>query len=421
MQIHAIDVIPLNMRLHPAIEPHLYRSGARARSPVLLYRVQLANGAIGYGEDMGDLDDVSKYVGYDALQGLRAIPHAGVQMACYDAVGRALEVPAHVLMGKQVRQRVPLAYWSIDLPPETFAAQAAEAAAQGYRVYKYKSRPWWDPIEQVEAAAKLVPSGFKVWLDFNGHLREARLALPILQELERFDCVGGFESPIPQRDAAGYAELRRKLSRPIAAHYGSGCCHVASDPGYDRGVPALQQISERLCDGFVLGGSDVETLRQQAAVAAAGNLPFWIQVVGTGLRAAWVAHVASTCRQGTLSHLAAHNIWQDELVQLPPLVAGWLPAPTGPGLGIEVDPAQVEALRDAAPLGEEPRRISTVVYPDGVRYHFAGERQRHEAFYFGDLPGFVRGVRLDIWVDDDSTDFADLYARSAQAPVVSNT
>lgn len=40
-------------------------------------------------------------------------------MACYDAVGKALGVPAHALMGRQVRQHVPFAYWSIDLPPQS--------------------------------------------------------------------------------------------------------------------------------------------------------------------------------------------------------------------------------------------------------------------------------------------------------------
>ena len=54
------------------------------------------------------------------------------------------------------------------------------------------------------AVAEVVPEGFTCWLDFNGHLREVKQAKPILSQLEAFECVGGFESPLPQRDAAGY-------------------------------------------------------------------------------------------------------------------------------------------------------------------------------------------------------------------------
>jgi L-alanine-DL-glutamate epimerase-like enolase superfamily enzyme len=355
-------------------------------------------------------------VGRDAVLGLRDIRHSGIQMACYDAVGKALGVPAHALMGRQVRPRVPYAYWTIDLPPEVFAAQAQKAVDRGYRVYKYKCRPWWDPVEQIERAAKVVPEGFEFWLDFNGHLREVRQAVPILKKLAEFDCVGGFESPIPQRDAAGYKELRRKIDRPIAAHYGSGCCHVRSDPGYDRGTPANTQIAEKLCDGFVLGGFDVETLRQHAAVAAEARIPFWIQVVGTGLRAAWVAHLASTCQQGLLSHLAAQNVWQQDIVAAPDVQAGWVSVPEGYGLGVAVHGDVIEQVR-TAPATPSRRRISTVVYPDGQRWHFATEQQRHEAYYFGDLPGFVRGIRLEIRDDDYSRDFANLYERCLIAPV----
>jgi L-alanine-DL-glutamate epimerase-like enolase superfamily enzyme len=416
MLIKHIDTIPLNLTFVPDIAPHIYRSGHQGQ--VVLYRVHLANGVVGYGEDVGPPADVSAFVGRHALAGLKDIGHGGVQMACYDAVGKALDLPAHALMGRQVRRRVPFAYWSIDLPPDVWAAQAERAFSLGYRVYKFKCRPWWDPIEQIERVSAVVPKGFSFWLDFNGHLREARQALPVLQALAQYDCVGGFESPIPQRDMAGYQLLRHKIDRPIAAHYGSGCCHVESDPDYDRGVPAGVQIAEGLCDGFVLGGTDVETIRHRAAVAAEAHIPFWIQTVGAGLRAAWVAHLASVCRQGTLAHLAAHDIWERDVVVPPRPISGWLPVPDGPGLGVEVDEAALEALRGGPSAPAAPRRISTVVYPDGLRWHFGGEQQRHEAFYFGDLPGFVPGIRLEVWEDDGSGDFSDLFTRCLEAPVV---
>ena len=82
-----------------------------------------------------------------------------------------------------------------------------------------------------------------------------------------------------------------------------------------------------------------------------------------------------------------------------------------------MDEKALEELGSAPPT-PEIKRISTVVYPSGVKWHFANEQERHEAFYFGDLPGFVRGVRLEVREDDGSADFADLYTKCSETPVV---
>jgi L-alanine-DL-glutamate epimerase-like enolase superfamily enzyme len=415
VKIQSIEVIPLAMRYHAELAPHMLRSAMRAK--IALYRLTLANGTVGYGETVGAVDDVSPFIGQDALAGLRTIRHAGVQMACYDAVGKALGVPAHVLMGRQARPRIPFAYWTIDLPPDLWAEQVSRAAAMGYTVYKFKLRPWWDPIEQIEAVEKVAPPGFTVWLDFNGHLREARFALPVLQALSRYTCVGGFESPIPQRDVAGYQRLRAHITKPIAVHYGSGCCHVRTDPNFDKGVPAMTQIQAGVCDGFVFGGTDVETLRNQAAVAEEARLPFWLQPVGSSLRAAWVMHVASTCRQATLSSLAAHEIWQENFADVPKPLNGWVEVPNGLGLGVQVDEEVVARLQQAAPM-EDQARITTVIYANGQKWHFGDETLRHETFYFGELPGFTPGVRLETWEDDGSTEFEKLFAACRTRPLL---
>ena len=104
MVIKHIDTIPLNMSYVPDIAPHIARSSlSRVRGQATLYRVELEDGTVGYGDDMGAPSDVSAFVGRHAVGGLRDISHGGVQMACYDAVGRALGLPAHALMGRQVR------------------------------------------------------------------------------------------------------------------------------------------------------------------------------------------------------------------------------------------------------------------------------------------------------------------------------
>jgi L-alanine-DL-glutamate epimerase-like enolase superfamily enzyme len=100
------------------LAPHLVRSGLLSfENRMTLYRVELEGGVVGYGDDMGKETDTAAFVGTDAVAGLRTIRHGGVQMALYDAVGKALDLPAHALMGRQVRSRIALGYWTAEVPP----------------------------------------------------------------------------------------------------------------------------------------------------------------------------------------------------------------------------------------------------------------------------------------------------------------
>jgi L-alanine-DL-glutamate epimerase-like enolase superfamily enzyme len=416
MKIAAVDAIPLTMSFLPEVSPHMLRATTHGTA-LTLYRVTLDNGIDGYGDDVGAPLGSRDWIGLDAVKALRQSDHSGLQMACFDAVGKSLGVPAHALMGRQVRERVPFAYWTIDLPPETLARQVRYAASLGYTSYKFKCRPWWDPVEQIVAAAEVTPKGFHLWLDFNGHLREARLAVPILKALAQYDCVGGFESPIPQRDVEGYQIIRRSVDRPIVGHYGGGCCHVVSDSTFDPGVTGAVQLREQMFDGFVLGDGDVDSLRSIAGLAREFHKPFWIQTVGTSLRVAWLAHLASTCSEALLSHLAAHDLWVKDVASPRQVVDGWIQVPDSPGLGLTPNADAIELLAITPPT-PKIRRVSTVVYPSGVRWHFADEQQRHEAFYFGHLPGFVTGIRLQVVEDDNSSAFDRLWSRCRTSPVV---
>ncbi|MEE2656932.1 MAG: enolase C-terminal domain-like protein [Candidatus Latescibacterota bacterium] len=419
--IKNIRVIPLTIPFREDLAPHLVRSGLLSfANRVSLYRVELEDGSVGYGDAMGAPTDISGFIGSDAVAGLRQIRHGGVQMACYDAVGRALDVPAHALMGRQVRKRVSLGYWTAEVPPHLLAEHARAARDRGYRVYKTKCRPWWDPIVQAQAAADAVGDEIQLWLDFNGHLRNAESALPVLEALSRIGCVAGFESPIPQRDADGYERLQGEIELPIAAHYGSGCCHVLSIPNWDTGVPALEQIQRGLCDAFVLGGAELEVVRRRSEVAATAALPFWIQTLGTSLRVAWLAHVACTCEQAVLSNLAGHTIWDRQLCALSPVVDGEFVVPEGSGLGVDIDEEAVNALRSDAGLSE-PRKITSVVFASGARIHFSNEQQRHEAFYLGEAEGFQPGIRLETTVDDGSPEFEQKFLACQSSPVREGT
>ncbi|MGV2339130.1 MAG UNVERIFIED_CONTAM: hypothetical protein LVR18_35660 [Planctomycetaceae bacterium] len=89
---------------------------------------------------------------------------AGLQMALFDAVGRATELPVHALLGEQVHQSTPLSWWNIDTSAADMAAECRTALQQGYMSYKTKGRPWFDVFKQVSEAAAAVPRNSRsIW------------------------------------------------------------------------------------------------------------------------------------------------------------------------------------------------------------------------------------------------------------------
>ena len=146
---------------------------------------------------------------------------AGLQMALFDVVGKILEVPVHRLLGTKVRDWTPISWWCSHSSPENWAAEAAEAVAQGYTNLKNKPRPWNDIVAQVDAICKVVPPHFHLDLDPNGSWENAANAIPIIKKLERYENVAMFETPIPQDDILGNRQIRQAVNRPVAMHFGS--------------------------------------------------------------------------------------------------------------------------------------------------------------------------------------------------------
>ena len=207
---------------------------------------------------------------------------AGVQIALFDAVGKALNTPAYRLLGTKVREWCPLSWWAMDMPPKDWAQQCVDAAEQGYMSSKLKARTWYDLHAAISAIIEDVPSQFKLDLDFNATLANAANAVEFLKTLERYEQVAMIESPIPQGDVAGNKQIRQRINRPVAMHYGS--------------PPILTTLHEDVADGFVICAG-AHRLLKQATVCEEANKPFWLQLVGTGITTTWAAHLGAVCTQ----------------------------------------------------------------------------------------------------------------------------
>ena len=320
---------------------------------------------------------------------------AGLQMALFDAAGKTLGVPCHRLMGHQHRDACPVSWWAQDMTPEDWAKEAKEAEAQGFTTMKVKARPWFDPDEQLAVVGKAVSPHFKIDMDFNGLLLGVDQAAPLIRKLEsKYSNLAIVESPIPQGDVAGNAMLRRKIQSPIAMHFGS--------------PPVMTAIREGVCDGFVISGG-ANRVKKQGTLAEHADMPFWLQLVGTGLTTLWGVHLGAVLPMARWPAIPCINIFSHPLIKNFKVSGGCIQVPDAPGLGIELDGDAVETYRvDADFKMKEKRQIHTICWPDGRRTQYANGKYRDD-FLSGKLLGFLPGIRLERKLDDGSADFDREY------------
>ena len=413
IRITEVERITLDVPYRPRVQPWNDLLVWQWRI-VEVTRVVTDAGVVGYGETLphytwGRVTDAAvegvrgrnalEFLGDDSLG-------AGLQMAIYDAVGKALEVPVHRLLGlPKVRDWCPIAWWNTKAPPEVLAEEARDAVAEGYAAHKFKARPWFDVYEQVEAISAVTPDHYKLDLDWNGLLVTAGNAKAVLAELDRYPQVAIYESPLPHDDIEGYVQLRRQTTRPLAVHFQDGTF--------------VKALPREWCDGFVVHDG-IATVLRRGQLAAAFNKPFWLQLVGTGLTTALAAHVGAVLVGAQWPHVTCLNIYSDDLLAEPLTIrGGLLRVPEGPGLGVAIDEAALTRYRMQPPYElPYPRHIMTVTWPGGRAVHYTTMAQCWADFQAGNQPAQERGARLVVRADDGTPEFAALYARACQAPVV---
>ena len=378
---------------------------------VELCKVTLENGVTGVGETMpfytwGEVTDenvaraqgkVATEIMWDDTLG------SGLQMALFDAVARTLEIPVWQLFGEKVRDDAALSWWSIDMCAEDWLLECKEALARGYTSYKFKSRPWFDQDEQLELVTSQTPDYFEIDLDFNTMCNDSAHGGRLLRQWERFHQVKIYESPIPQGDVAGNKYLRQQTNIPIAMHVGN--------------PPLPTALQEDVCDGFVVNGGAMQVL-SEAAIIAAHNKVFWMQLTGTGITATWSIHLAAVCSHARWPAVNCHNLYQHDLLKETLTVnGGFAKVPTDPGL-VEIDWDAVERFR-IEPIPKPypyPNLLIQVSYPSGAFDDYAHGLQYWDDYIDGRRPVYMPGVKMEIVPDDGSSEWRNRYEAALTKP-----
>jgi L-alanine-DL-glutamate epimerase-like enolase superfamily enzyme len=375
-----------------------------------VFRVTLKCGAVGTGEVLrfyypwGETKDqiVAESMGQNACELMwdDSIGH-GFQMALFDAVGKALELPVHALLGKKVHDTAPMSWWAIDMPPEDWASECRMALDLGYLDFKTKGRPWFDIYAQMAAIHDVVPENFRFDLDFNATLLDSDHAIPIVKELQSllpnfYICEGPITGVEESR------KLREAVTVPIAHHAGS----------------LATQLRDEVCDGYVLTGGASSILRQ-GTVCGEFDRPFWLQQVGSGLTAAFSMHLMSVLTHATWPSVSCHQLYKEDLLSTPiEVVEGFARIPDGPGLGVEIDEGALERLRLEQPYaGYNPERLIEVLWPNGARFYYSSGNQLWKDAQKGNMPVFIKDVTTRVVPDDGAARWRELHTQALESPV----
>jgi muconate cycloisomerase len=264
--------------------------------------------------------------------------YAAFEMALYDLMGKALNVPAYRLFGGKYRDLVPVSRCSGRMAPDDAARLAKTCVEQGYSVLKMKATADDPLVERLEAIQDAVGDKLHVVVDPNQRFyRPIKLFTLVEQLKERgITNVQCFESPFDQTNLEWYVLARQKISVPLALHL-------------DNPSEVREAVKHEACDWVNVGGPMVSTFKQ-AAIAEAAGIPAWHgSGVDLGIAEASYVHVCAASKAITLtSDICGETIRVDDLITEPLAIAdGHVRVPEGPGLGVTLDEAAVERYRVA--------------------------------------------------------------------------
>lgn len=274
---------------------------------------------------------------------------AGIDMACFDIMGKALDTPVHTFLGGRVRDAIDICYPLFQVKSEADYERnlgfIQELLGQGISRFRYYVGVDFEKDEAFLAALR-DRFGDRVILkalDFQAR-HYWKDSLRAYERLKQF----GFEvieSPSWREDLAGMAELRRRVEADISEH----CSSAAQAMAMIR-ADAVDIFNVTVNSGGLL---QVKKLVALAELAGIRTLIGTTQELSIGTAAH--AHLgASMAEIATASDPVGPLLYAEDVVKERVVIRdNRITVPTGPGLGVELDEEALERLR--APLVEWDR------------------------------------------------------------------
>ena len=368
MKISEIVTTPLWI---PYEQPFHWSQGVTHGAEVIMVEVHTDEGVVGYGESIATPSaeavrahlslaadfcigrspfENARLIGeaYNALFGreeaCRASTFAGkalagLEMALWDAMGKAAGCPVHALLGGAIRDEVRYFGFPQGETAEEVAGEAARLGASGHEVIYVEVGRGDDLDAEVVARVRAaIGPDKRLRLDPNGRWRPVR-ATRMMRRLSRFD-IEVVEQPIDAESIEALARVR--ATSPVA---------IAADQGVIALGDAFNVCRLHAADLMVVGLHETGGLLRfckVAHIAEAANVDICIHGLHeTGITTVAASHAAAVTPNLDDGNQYMNNFLAWDIVGQPDLMLrrGRLPVLDGPGLGFELD---WNAVRKAA-------------------------------------------------------------------------
>jgi len=374
-RIRDIRLIPLTFQMDEAKAYGMAR-GKTARREASLVEVETEDGVVGLGEAFGPPKITAAYldlikdafvgrtlyereqVWFDlicrryhlGLQNQMTACYSGINIACYDALGRTLGVSVADLLGGRGKETIQ-AYASngyiSDDPEGKLPNQLERVAEAGFHATKIKIglSPLTDRA-RCQLTREILGDDMLILVDANGNY-SVDLALESMRNIRDVG-IHLYEEPLPPQDVAGYRALMGRAPLPVAAGEALYTIHDFARLVHPRAVDILQP-DLTLCGGF-------DQAKSITALCQIHNLRYSPHCWGSAVGLVAALHFLSALPDyphsdhlpfpRLLEYDVGENPLRDDLLATPLTpVDGHVTVPEGPGLGLVLNPETVERYR----------------------------------------------------------------------------
>ena len=284
----------------------------------------------------------------------RGFPYskAMIESAMWDIMGRKLIVPVYQLLGGAMRDKIPICHSVGIAPPDDAARLAADVVSDGiaWLQVKVPGEPDVD-LAIVKAIRNEVGDDISIFPDINRGYRNIKPAINVINAMHGEANICAVEQPTEGSDAM--AAITRAVDVPVIVDEGCWSPQDANE--------VVRRGSADVISIYFTKARGLYRSMQIGAVAQAAGLP--VNVNGSlegGVGNAANLHLSAALEGVVLPGVITINtlegreqtrvggvFYKDDVITEPfEYTDGTLKVPSGPGLGVELDPEKIERYRE---------------------------------------------------------------------------
>lgn len=283
---------------------------------------------------------------------------AGIEMACWDIMGKALEVPVHTLIGGKCNRKLRAyanGWYGGGMGPEEFAEEATAVKEKGYKAIKFSpfgsvgsditEEEKEQALAKVEVVHQAVGEDLDLMIEAFGRFDPPQ-AIDIGHRIETYQPVF-YEEPVGPENIRAMKEVKDHVEIPVAAGE-----RVYTKYGFE---PWLEARALDYVQPDIVQSGGILELKKIASMAEAKFIGICPHNPYGPVASTAIAHLDATCTNFYVQEmLADFDVpWLNDLVDDPLQVTdGYIDVPTSPGLGIELDEEEI-AKHPPLPVDEE--------------------------------------------------------------------